>query len=440
MHDSYGDGWSESVAENATNAITIFANGNSVVSNATFHSGGKRTIQFEVSQGDCLKVQFINGGMGYPAYAEEASYSIVDADGKIILRDMSSGLHRFPVQHARVACDNLKGCSCSNRPDPSCPEIRSQNPSADRRFCGKPLVGRTGMFKETKRSNGSGIRGEQGSEFLKFQAWEASSLLDCGQECFDSQECASFSFIERRKRQSDMLSCFLYNSSAAVLMNATATAKGFVHFTKNSDSYHVKTACVETTTASTTATSTATLTATTTATRTVTTPENNGYTCAEDSRGFFTKLDAYYPPKGSRNEGKREMLQEQCKCWDGTSRTYKMVNEFSGNWIDLDASNERRHRCNRYRDTTGKCCFFEESHAGNAADDASALFTALKEVGEHYFSNDTNFRSFDVSRRVWLAEKKRVSSSTVVLITMSVLHPPPPPPSCAHQEKGWPVA
>ena len=166
---------------------------------------------------------------------------------------------------------------------------------------------------------------------------------------------------------------------------------------------------------------------TTTTMTTTTTTTRHSFKCEEDSRGFFSRLDEHFPPVNSEP---RNLLDETCFCFLNKYSRFEKIAAHSGVWKNAAVTTHRSKQCDKYRAESGRCCYFENSHAGNPGDDATALFEALQEVQEHYFSamnattNDKhehfkNERAYDPSRRVWLAEKKRVSSSTVVLVTMT---------------------
>jgi hypothetical protein len=73
MYDSYGDGWNG-------NAVTVIVDGEIVLSEITFGNGDFETATFEVTIGDSIILEWIDG-----QYSEEVSWEILDGSGELLV-------------------------------------------------------------------------------------------------------------------------------------------------------------------------------------------------------------------------------------------------------------------------------------------------------------------------------------------------------------------
>ncbi|NBO62165.1 MAG: hypothetical protein EBU82_14630 [Flavobacteriia bacterium] len=67
MIDSWGDGWNG-------NTMSVFVNGNPVLSNVTFANGFNASLTFQVAAGNTITAQFNGGG----AFINECTYNITN--------------------------------------------------------------------------------------------------------------------------------------------------------------------------------------------------------------------------------------------------------------------------------------------------------------------------------------------------------------------------
>ena len=73
MIDSYGDGWNG-------NAVNVFVNGELVVSEATIDDGDFDSVTFEVTIGDIITLEWIDG-----PWSSEVSWEILDGTGELLV-------------------------------------------------------------------------------------------------------------------------------------------------------------------------------------------------------------------------------------------------------------------------------------------------------------------------------------------------------------------